>query len=774
MVKPILATTLVAVAAASISSQVAVAATEALGGSHQEEEQRQLWGGLGWPSDDDDNNWSSSGKSGKSGSSSSSSSSWGGNDDDWWSSSFSSGKSGKSGGGSSSSSSWDSSSSGKSGKSGSSGWSSSSSSWSSSSKSGKSKHEVYHGGWGKPGWWGPTSSSGKSGKSGSNSSSSGWSSSSSSGWSSSGKSGKSGSSKGGGGGWSSSSSSWSSSGKSGKSGNGGGWYGWGDSKSGKSKGGKSKGGKSKSSKGQWVWEPPAPPKPDPTPKPTQKPTRKPTQKPTKKPTHKPTQKPVAPAPKPTKKPVAPPKPVPKPSLNTLCFNKGEKIQCSGSHSGGDGIVSSFLYTVETKPGYSVEEVMIPLENAILSDVGSNIGSGFSGSISAKPSDEINGAKECSHEDKAECAYVNGVMTFYPDGHFTGGGAYALAGSSGSGSGNADGAHVVAGSSGSGSGNAGGAYAIAGSGNADGASYAIAGSSGSGSGNAGGTYAVAGSSGSGSGSSQSDSYPAASALNAHQVMASDSGSEFDACDGATLIHDSMQGNDYSNVDGVKSVTFKEKTNCPAIVAAKAAVVEEEDNTAMLVGIPLAAALFVALALLVARRMRDDREEFPLSSGLDDFMGPPEDPYANTIDVHKCTSMYCNCNKALENVSFIPAPREVDLAQARAYAGLPAVTNTTADEGDWFPEEKARDADSDTVTGVHNGSTNGQVPAPDDSRSYLPVEQRPLMTVSEIPHDSEIDTELESLEGGDDATSIPPPPPPPSSLYHDDEPDDEMSI
>ena len=134
------------------------------------------------------------------------------------------------------------------------------------------------------------------------------------------------------------------------------------------------------------------------------------------------------------------------------------------------------------------------------------------------------------------------MTFYPDGHFTGGGAYALAGSSGSGSGNVDGA-----------------------------AYAIAGSSGSGSGNAGGAYGVAGSSGSGSGSSQSDSYSAASALNAHQVMASDSGSEFEACDGATLIHDSMQGNDYSNVDGVKSVTFKEKTNCPAIVASKAAVV-----------------------------------------------------------------------------------------------------------------------------------------------------------------------------------------------------------
>ncbi len=116
-----------------------------------------------------------------------------------------------------------------------------------------------------------------------------------------------------------------------------------------------------------------------------------------------------------------------------------------------------------------------------------------------------------------------------------------------------------------------------------------------------------------------------------------------------------------------------------------------------------------------------------------------------------------------------------------------------------------------TGVHNGSTNGDVSIPPppplgappetsvpvvaaaaaaipvDSRSYLPVEQRPLRTVSEIPHDSEIDTELES-DGEDDATSVPPPPPPmafhPSygeqlgrqaqSPLSDDPVDDEMSI
>lgn len=430
------------------------------------------------------------------------------------------------------------------------------------------------------------------------------------------------------------------------------------------------------------------------------------------------------APPPAPKPV----PVPKPSLTTLCFEEGEKVQCSGSNS-GDGIVSSFLYTVETKPGHSVADVLIPIQNAILMDVASNVGSGFSGTISAKPMDEIDGGKECPHKDDAECKYVDGLMTFYNEG--------------------GDDGHDGSGQSGS--------------------AFVVAGSSGS---------------GNGSGSSQYASYSdAPSAPNANQIIASDSGYGYNACDGGTLIRDSMERNDYSSVDGVKNVEFKENSSCPAIVASKAAVVEE-DNTGMIAGLAVAALLLVALALLVARRMRrDGREEFPLSSGLDDFMGPPEDPYASTIDVHKCTSMYCNCNKGLENVSFIPAPREVDLVQTRAVAGLAAAN--TADEGEWYPEAKTRDADSDTVTGVHNGSANGQA---DDSRSYLPVEQRPLTTVSEIPHDSEIDTELESLEGGDDATSIPPPPPPMAlhplyrngeqqgqrPFYHDDQTDDEMEI
>ena len=282
---------------------------------------------------------------------------------------------------------------------------------------------------------------------------------------------------------------------------------------------------------------------------------------------------------------------------------------------------------------------------------------------------------------------------------------------------------------------------------------------------GSAYVVAGSGGD---DSSSSSHSVASA------HSSESGSGYDACGGATLIHMSMQGNDYSDINGVENVEYQEKTSCPVIVGVEAAVVEE-DNLGVLVGVPVMAALLVALALLVARKMRDDREEMSLVSPLDDFMGPAEDPYANTIDVHRCTSIYCNvCNSGLANVSFIPASRKVDLNKTRALAGLTPVCMPVEEE-DWFIT-RSQYADSDTVTGVHNGSTDEQILAPetfvpvvespDDSRSYLPVERRPLTTVREISNDSEIDTELESLEGDDDA-SIPPPPPPSSS-------GDEMSI
>jgi hypothetical protein len=316
-------------------------------------------------------------------------------------------------------------------------------------------------------------------------------------------------------------------------------------------------------------------------------------------------------------------------------------------------------------------------------------------------------------------------------------------------------------------------------------FYVSGSSGSHS--TGGSYVVAGSSG--SGSSQSGSYSAA--------MTSDGGYGLDECGAATLIQHSMEGHDYAKIQGVENVEFKGTPDCPDVVASKAAVVEDSELSAgALAGIALAAAALVALALLIARKMRnkDEREQFSLASDLDDFMGAGGDPYASTIDVHKCTSMYCNCNKGLENVSFIPAPKKVNLAQTMAAAGVAGAA--TAEKGEWYPEARIGDADT-VATGIppppplaphpDDAYSVGQrtasipppppmAPHPDDSRSYLPVQHRPLRAVSEIPHDSEIDTENED---NDDATSVPPPPPPvafppASSRYRYNQMDDEMSI
>ena len=610
-----------------------------------------------------------------------------------------------------------------------------------SGKSGSSGGGWY--GWGPPppppGWW----SAGKSGKSGS--SGGGW-----YGWGYNpapqwGKSGKSGS----GGGWHGPPNPWSppvpwgsapwSYGKSGKSGSGGGgWYS-------SSWGGDGKSSKSKSSKGYWMWvPPPPPPKPKPTPKPTRKPTPKPAPKPTRKPTRKPVQPPPPPAPK--------PKPVPKPALGTVCFKKGEKVPCDG-HSGNYGIVSSFLYTVETDPGYTADQVLVPLQNAILSDVASNAPKDFSGSISAEPADGIDGklahlmlclllartscymnlisifvcslfllfldGKKCSHQKDADCAYVNGFMTLYGDDVKSSGG-YSSGGTHGSN-------YVVAGYS-DGDSSSSSSYSTA----YNNGGYSSGGTHGS-------NYVVAGYNG--GNDSTSSSYSTAYAVNSLDGgAASDKVHGIDACGGSTLIHDSMAGNDYSDVDGVKNVVYKENLSCPApvIVAAKATV-NEGPTTGQIVGGVIGAAFFALLALLVARKMRrkDEREEFSMGSSLD--LEP--NPYSSTIDVHKCTSMYCNCNRGLENVSFIPAPRNGDIAKARTTAGLAPAT--PLDEGNWYP-----DAGS-----VHR-ENKIQAPVSEIDTRRLPVEQRPLTTVSEIPHDSEIDTESED---NDDATSIPPPPP-----------------
>src|SRR5210317_146158 len=130
-------------------------------------------------------------------------------------------------------------------------------------------------------------------------------------------------------------------------------------------------------------------------------------------------------------------------------------------------------------------------------------------------------KQCSHQKDADCAYVNGLMSFYGDDD-----------------------------------NSSGGYSTGGSNSAQGGNYVVAGYN-------------------GGDNSSSSSYSTAYAVNSRDGgAASDKVHGIDACGGSTLIHDSMEGNDYSDVDGVKNVEYKENLSCPApvIVAAKAAVNE----------------------------------------------------------------------------------------------------------------------------------------------------------------------------------------------------------
>ena len=219
-------------------------------------------------------------------------------------------------------------------------------------------------------------------------------------------------------------------------------------------------------------------------------------------------------------------------------------------------------------------------------------------------------KKCSHHKDADCAYVNGLMTFYGDDDKSSGGYSSGVSNSAHGSN-----YVIAGYNSDSDSSSSSSYSTA---------YNSGGYSSGGSNSAqGGNYVVAGYNG-GDGS-PSSSYSSAYAVNSRDGgAASDKVHGIEACGGSSLIHDSMAGNDYSDVDGVKNVEYKENLSCPApvIVAAKAAV-NEGPTTGEIVGGVIGAAFFAVLALLLARKMRrkDEREEFSMLPLAEPLIYPP---------------------------------------------------------------------------------------------------------------------------------------------------------
>lgn len=258
----------------------------------------------------------------------------------------------------------------------------------------------------------------------------------------------------------------------------------------------------------------------------------------------------------------------------------------------------------------------------------------------------------------------------------------------------------------------------------------------------------------------------------------SADDMTSCDYNEVIKSSMEGADFSQVDGVEKVHYTGSAGscdgAAAIIGAPVAVVGEEGLSAgAMIGIAALAAALAALALLAARRRRRKDTMIPLdddfslvSTNTDNegrFLGAMgNDPFASTVDVHKCASMYCNCNKGLSDTTFIPVPQDgINKKQLGALTSPQGVDEAQ----DFFPEEP-QDDDNEIEEAQDNNIM--RVPPASLYRSLTPV--------NEVPHDSEIDTEIDS-EGEED--TVPPPPPPPLPSNYDSRQlpltdSDEMSI
>ena len=251
---------------------------------------------------------------------------------------------------------------------------------------------------------------------------------------------------------------------------------------------------------------------------------------------------------------------------------------------------------------------------------------------------------------------------------------------------------------------------------------------------------------------------------------------DACDYSNIIEASMDNADFSDISGVKDVEYLDTgSSCAGtskIVSGEAVVTEEEGlSTGAMIGLAMLGALIAATALLLARKFRrkpgtSDRD-FDLISVDTDYEGKrfgSNDPFASTVDVHKCTSMYCNCNKGGVGTTFLPAPRKSNMEKVIKKQGLDTTSPTGVDEADargFFvgdPEPLEAVSMSDDSSMSQNSSQPNDAIIRADPTSE---EGRALTPVREVAHDSEIDTEFES-DGEEDLESIPPPPPLPPGM------------
>ena len=255
-----------------------------------------------------------------------------------------------------------------------------------------------------------------------------------------------------------------------------------------------------------------------------------------------------------------------------------------------------------------------------------------------------------------------------------------------------------------------------------------------------------------------------------------------CEAAGLIEESMDGRDFSYVDGIKSAEYISSEACDLpskVVAAPIAVVEKRGiDDGSILALTAAALALAFLALLAYRRMR--RREFVvddfsiISNSLEGSLPDQEGPLASTIDVHQCSSIYCDiCNKGNPETRFLPVPRTPDLQKTMSEVGICPVAPPSRTYSD-----VTQRASNVIVAPIRPFEDDGG-PAQDAiMRQPYGDQYDHLDTVDEVPNDSEIDSEVESVYEDDDPPDdeTVPPPPPPLSLHptYDVRSTDEISV
>eukprot|EP00578_Thalassiosira_sp_NH16_P012976 CAMPEP_0181118984 /NCGR_PEP_ID=MMETSP1071-20121207/23365_1 /TAXON_ID=35127 /ORGANISM="Thalassiosira sp., Strain NH16" /LENGTH=995 /DNA_ID=CAMNT_0023203511 /DNA_START=260 /DNA_END=3247 /DNA_ORIENTATION=- len=373
---------------------------------------------------------------------------------------------------------------------------------------------------------------------------------------------------------------------------------------------------------------------------------------------------------------------------------------SGDGKGhGEVITVPYTYTVDTDGTVDPESVVKPVENAILDDVADYIDENeefghFTGKITAAPGDEIADNDYCGDGNAVRCTVINGEM---------------------------------------------------------------------------------------------------SVIVSKQDIDSES-HDFDECEVLKLIKESMEDKDYSkDVDGVSGAKYRNSdVDCGKIIAGAAIVVQAEDDSlsaGAAFGMLAAAAALLALLFLLAGKFKRKsppptpvRDDISLiSNSLNGSMYDDKiDPYANTIDVHKCTSIYCDCNKGGLGTTFLPAPKcvNVDIAKTMMDNGISPTAVDQVDGKFFNPSKDEDDSEADQASGLKqqdlslfdqasdieqqsdqvSSETRGSIMrVPIRSQLDDQDQDRPLTPVNEIAHDSEIDTELESVADDNDYSTVPPPPP-----------------